>query len=412
MTTCRIRLGRDAPARGIFEWAVLDDKGSVLDTGASNLSAPPITGSCELVIASDLVLLERVAVPAAQRKRLSSALRFLAEDSVVPDPERIHVAVESAPAKDSLCVGIIDRQWLAQALSRLERSGFAARWAWPECLLPELAPRAWTVVWDGAGGFARTAEVEGFALDITEDGSAPVSLLLALETARASGLAPERILLRSAGQVALPDTQRWSAALGVPVERGAPWRWMEARQRPKIDLLQGEFASRGSASGWQRRLRRPAILAGALLVIGSCGIAADWEAKAHERNRLLAEMRAIYRETFGESAAVVDPPLQMSRALAELRLRAGQGGPADFLALLAPLADRLLDPARQRIDSISYENGTLAVSLQPAEQMPPGKLAEELRAKASIQGLSIRTEDVGSGGKAALRLTATAAAGR
>jgi type II secretion system protein L len=250
--------------------------------------------------------------------------------------------------------------------------------------------------------------VEGFALDITEDGSAPVSLLLALETARASGLAPERILLRSAGQVALPDTQRWSAALGIPVERGAPWRWMEARQRPKIDLLQGEFASRGSASGWQRRLRRPAILAGALLVIGSCGIAADWEAKAHERNRLLAEMRAIYRETFGESAAVVDPPLQMSRALAELRLRAGQGGPADFLALLAPLADRLLDPARQRIDSISYENGTLAVSLQPAEQMPPGKLAEELRAKASIQGLSIRTEDVGSGGKAALRLTATA----
>jgi general secretion pathway protein L len=404
MTICRIRVGREAPVSGRFEWALLDEKGTVLDSGSSDLSQPPLAGrDCELVLASDLVLLERVAVPAAQQRRLSSVLRFLAEDSVVPDPERVHVAAEASPGKSALCVGIIDRQWLAQALARLERSGLSPVCAYPECLLPELAPRSWTVVWNGPDSFARTADMEGFALDATDEGKLPVSLVLALENARSTGVAPERLVLRIPPEGAAPDTQSWSAALGIAVERGAPWRWAQARQRPRLDLLQGEFAPRSAARG--RALRRPAMLAAALLVIASCGIALDWAAKVKERDRLLGEMRSIYRASFGESAVLVDPPLQMRRALAELRLRSGQAGPTDFVALLGPLADRLLDPARQRLESLVYDNGTLTLSLRPRDPRHFATLADELRAKTPVQGMNIRLENVQS---TTVRVTASA----
>lgn len=408
MTACRIRVGRDTAATGSFEWATLDRDGAVLSTGQSNLGKPPVTGECEVVIASDLVLLERVAAPAAQQRGVSSALRFLVEDSAIPDPERLHVAPESTPTKDALCVGIIDQQWLAQMLSRLERAGFDARSVYPECLVPRLLPRTWTVVWNGSDSFARTGEVEGFVLDRADHGDVPISLLLAVDSARKSGSCPETIVLRAAAGIPLPNTQRWTAAIGIPIKQGSVWRWADVQRQPGLDLLQGEFAPRGIERDWLRRLGRPAMLAGALLVVGSFGIAADWWAKVRERRMLVAEMHGIYRETFGEGAVVVDAPLQMSRALAELRQRSGHAGPTDFLALLGPVADRLLDPAKLRINSVSYENGTLTVSLRPHDSAPAAVLLDELRAKTPLQGLNIRVETAGETGKSTVRLMARA----
>ena len=401
MTSYRVRVGRETAVSGAFEWAAVDGKGSVLEAGTSELRLPAVAGPCDVVIASDLVLLERLAAPRAQQRRIFGALRFLVEDSIIPDPERVHVAMESTPATDSLCVGIIDRQWLQLVLSKLARAGLAARSAWPECLLPELLPRTWTVVWNGSDGFARTAELEGLALDSTDHGEVPVSLRLALNRG-----VPDRILLRAASGVALPDAQRWSAALGVPVEVGPPWRWAEAPGRPRLDLLQGEFAPRRGEHGWMARLQRPALLAGALLVVISCGIAAEWAAKSRERRTLLAEMQGIYRETFGEGAVLVDPLLQMQRALAELRSRSGEASPGDFLPLLGKLSEHLLDPARQRIESITYERGALSISLRPHDPAQFAALREELRAKTPIRGLEVRIDTVESKAAPRLRLTA------
>ena len=41
MSVCRLRLGRDFPESGRFEWALVDERGSVLESGASELAMPP-----------------------------------------------------------------------------------------------------------------------------------------------------------------------------------------------------------------------------------------------------------------------------------------------------------------------------------------------------------------------------------
>ena len=202
----------------------------------------------------------------------------------------------------------------------------------------------------------------------------------------------------------LPDPERWSDALGVAVEHGAAWRWAQGRDKPRLQLLQGEFAAGGSGGAWRENLRRPALLAAALVVVASVGIAADWALKSAERDRLQAEMAAIYRESFGEGAVLVDPPLQMSRALAELRLRAGQGSASDFVPLLGAVAEKLPDPAVQRVESVDYEDGRLTLALRARDPKQAAAVAAQLRANSAVPGVDIRVEETGAG---ALRLTAS-----
>ncbi len=393
MTRYRIRAGREAATTGNFEWA--------------GPTRPSEAGPCELVLASDVVALQKLGVPPAQRRRLAGALHFLVEDLVVSDPERLHVVEAPGSPKDALCVGIVERAWLQAVLARLAGLGFKPERVLAETLLPELAPGAWTVVWNGPDSFVRTGAAEGFTLDLPEEDAVPVALRLAVENAP-----PAWIVLRTAAGAPAPDAERWSQTLGVPVHAGPPWSWAEARGEQSLDFLQGEFALHRGERGWQARLKRPAVLAAALLLVASVGIAADWAAKAQERRALVAQMNAIYRDTFGQEAVLVDPPLQMHRALTELRQRSGEPGATDFLPLLATLSARLLDPAKQHIEAISYQQGRLAVVLRPHDPAAFAALFEELRGKTPIPGLEVKIETVESKGARQLRVTASAESGR
>jgi type II secretion system protein L len=388
----RIRVGRATLETGAFE----------SESGAATLDASPVSGRCDLVVAADLVLLERLTVPAAQQRRVGEALRFLAEDAALPDPERLHVATEAAPPKDSVAVAIIERQWLKDLLARLERAGLSPQSAVPELLLPPITPGSWCVVCNGPESFARTGAAEGFALDSPRPGEVPVALTLAV-----SKETPDRIIVRAAPEAAIPEVGRWSVVLGVPVEAGPPWHWAEAPAHGAIELLQREFAPRGAERGWREKLRRPALLAGALVVLASVGIGIEWWSKAREQRELVAEMRAIYRETFGAAAVIVDPPLQMERALADLRGRSGAASPGDFLPLVAAVSE-LVDPARQRIELVAYERGRLQVVLKPHAAAQLGALRDELQAKLPVRGLDARVETVDWKSAPALRLTAAA----
>jgi general secretion pathway protein L len=407
VTRYRIRVSRETPDTGVFEWATLDAGGAAIDRGSSDAAPLPSPGSCEVVLPSDIVSLQRVAVPAAQRKKLGSALQFLVEDLVVSDPERLHAVQAGASGKDGLDVGIVDKDWLRRTLARLAACGLRPERVLAETLLPPLEPRAWTVVWRAKESFVRTGLAEGFTLDAPPDGAAPVALRLA--AAKRPG---DAIVVRVAGDTQAPDAERWSSELGVPVELAAPWSWASERAEPTLDFLQGEFARDRDAQGWRARLRRPAALAAALVVVASAGLAADWAAKAGERKRLAEQINAVYREAFGPEAVIVDAPLQMQRALAELRRRNGEPGAGDFLALLDAIAGRLLDPATQRIDAMSYGNGRLALLLRPRDPAAFAGLVETLRGKAAVPGLEVRIDTVQSAEGQQVRVTAKSESGR
>jgi general secretion pathway protein L len=412
VTVCRIRVGRDLASTDAYEWVMLDPAGSAIDSGASPARRPPVGTHCELIISSDLVLLEQIPAPAARQRRITSALRFLVEDSVISDPERVHVATGPVSANDRLPVAIIDRQWLGQVLARLEAAGLAVRHAYPECLLPECPPRTWVVVCDGKSSFARTGNQEGFALDLGESAEVPVALRLALDQVRNSGSAPDRLLARVAPGVVPPPTGAWAEELGIPVEIGPPWRWTDGAHRAAIDLLQGEFAPRVTERNWTRVLRRPAILAAVLAALSVAATALDWAMKAYERRALVAQMAETYRRSFGENAIVVDPPLQMTRALEQMRRQAGEFSAGDFIPLFAAVTDRMLDPARHRIESIGYADGVLTLSVRPVDASQFSTQFNDMRAHSSIPGVDIKLDPAEATGRFSLRATAGKGGGK
>jgi len=211
-------------------------------------------------------------------------------------------------------------------------------------------------------------------------------------------------VVRSGRQAAPPDVEAWSEALDVPVELGPEWHWADGQRRPLLELLQGEFAARGGTPSWLLRLRRPAIMAVLLIALGSLALGLDWWAKVRERNALLEEMRVVYRETFGEGATVVDAPLQMGRALAELRQRAGHVGPADFLGLFAVAADLLPPGAGRNVEELAYDGATLTVKLRPAAAQQSAALLKELRGKPLPPGYELTPQEPPAGGGLTLRL--------
>lgn len=405
MTTCRIRVTRETLDTGRFDWAVRDESGAVAASGQSGLENPAVSGECELILASDLVLLAQVAPPNARVRRHGQALRYLVEEAVVSDPDQVHVAVETTASGEAVTVAVVDRRSFAELLARFERAGILPVRAYPEPLLVKAMAATWTVVLNGEDRFARTAAAYGFVLDEVAPEEPPAALRLALDRVRGSALAPERIVVRTGTGLAPPPLERWSSQLGVDVRAGDPWHWSAENHEPEIDLLQGEFAPRAAATGLRRRLRRSAMLASALALLYCAGVAFDWAAKASERRRLMAEMSAIHRETFGEGTPIVDAPLQMSRVLADLRRRAGQPAPDDFLVLLAAVAEGLPEPLAHRVETIAYEKGVLTVSLRLRDRAHSETLVERLRRSvAPVNGPRLQIDAAASGDGSVLTL--------
>ena len=340
------------------------------ETGELEREEIPGGRGCELVLPYDVVLFKRVEVAAAQRRKAAGALRYLVEDAVIPDPEQLHVVEAGAS------LGVVDRAWLRAVLARLAARGLKPERAVPEILLAPLEPRTWTVVCDAQGGFARTGPAEGFALDRPADGSAPVALQLALKSGSEPNFQEAIDSLRPSGKLGSdPDfialygssgsdpelAERWSRELGVPVHARGAWRWWEGSSENAPDFLQKEFAVNPELG--MRSFKRPMALAAAILVVASAGLAIDWAMKARERSALVAEIDALYRGTFGAQAVVVDAPLQMQHALAALKARSGEAGPSDFLPLLGALGAQV-DPATERLESLSYRAGTLEAQVR------------------------------------------------
>ena len=364
----RIRARREAAE---FDWAELDARGALLRRGDSGLEPPPARGACELVLPAELVTLARVPVPAAQRRRLGAALHYLVEDFVLTEPERVHVAQAAASPPGHLCLGIVDRAWLQAVLARLARSGLVPQRALAETLLPPLQPGAWTVVLDGDASFVRTGAAEGFVLD---RGEPPASLMLALQSST-----PSKIVMHGARPA-------WAWGLGVPVESAASWDWVEPIEDTSLDLLEGRQENHSG------RWKRTAALAAALAIVGVAGLGLQWAAERHERKSLAAQMSALYRETFGPQAVLLDPPLQMSRALTALRQKNGVPSPSDFVPLLRKLSEGPL--AGRAIESLSYANGRLTAVLRGGGKLDIAAEAPPRSGPATLPELRARLADM------------------
>lgn len=360
----------DTGTATLFTWLLRGEDGKPMRGGQGTLDAMPAAAQCHIIVPASRVLLSSVQLPAQNRKKFMQALPYAVEDRIMADPESVHVAAGEAQENGEMPVAIVARAWLRQVLDSLRGSALKPVRAEVETLLAPSQTGVWSLIWRGSGGFVRQGTHSGIPLDGGDAQHPPAALRLAIETADNQ---PASIQLYPDGASA-PDLGAWSSGLGIPVTAGGDWQWPASAEHG-INLLQGEFAARGTQADWLPRLRPALMLASLILGLHVAFTIGDWASLKFEKHRLTTSMEQSFRKAFPEAKVIVDAPLQMSRNLAELRHRAGMVDHNDFLPLLAQIAPKLGPEARLR--GLEYQQENLKIRLI----LPNPAVAESLRAR-------------------------------
>lgn len=383
-------------------WALCDETGTLLQSGTDPLAALPKGHECVAIIAADRVLFLTAKLPAGSRRRWQAALPFMAEEHTIPDPEDNHVVPGPTLADGRIMLAVMDKPWLTRMVEACRTAKVPLRRMLAETLLPTLTLATWVVVWDGAGGFVRSAAASGMALDNGDMHTAPLALRLALNTAATP---PRKIEIRFPHTVA--EAQRtlpqWQD-LNIPVALGPIWDWRRASiPDTALNLLWGDFAPRAKIREWWPHLRPAALILLAALGIEALGKNIEWALLAHEKKSLTQSMERSFRAAFGNSGALVNAPVQMQRKLAELRHAAGLPDKGDFLPLLDGTARVLAELPVGSVRALHYEAGRLDVDIKLGLKSDFQRLQQRLQ----TQGVAVRMSelrDVGNGVEARVTL--------
>jgi len=396
MTTLIITLPRALPtAATLCEGVLTDDSRTPLrhvEAALALLPAPPGAEVVAVVPASRLSW-HQLELPRGALKsglfqdgnpaRLRAVLDGLLEDRLLDETAQLHFAIEpGAHAGAPVWIAACDRAWLNAWLAALEQAGRpAAR------IVPELAPPPASAP-DQAALYVTGSPENAQLMQVTTSGvtmlplSASVAALLAW---------PEEAALLSEPAVAAlaehyfkrpvtlqsPD-ERWLAAAqsGWDLAQFDLLYTRRTRTRKRLsaiatDLLQ---APRWRAARWA---------ALALAVINLAGLQA-WAWK--EESTLTAKRNAIrttLTATFPEVRVVVDAPVQMARALADLQRRNGTASAADMEPMLGQYQAAAQDGRAPT--AIEFVAGEL--HLKGLEPAAPG-----LTARLQAQGYNARLE--------------------
>lgn len=375
MSLLRIRCPLlDPPQR--CQWALVATGSREPLRGEGPLSELPRADRIQLVIPAALVLITRVRLPHAARRRAGSVLAFAVEEATASEPDANHVC-RLGPAGDADILAVVDRQALQRWREALKALDLGAYEFHCETLLLPWTKAEWSVAWDGREGFVRTGELEGAATDCGDRLSPPLSLRLALDDATARGARPESIALYVTAPDAAPDVEKWQRELGITLRLAGSWDWRTASPERGVTLMQER--RRWSASpGTLARLRLAAWLAGIALAVHALALVADWSLLAGERRTLRQQMEARFRAAFPDAVAVVNPALQMRRKLAEVRHAAGEVDGGDFLPMIEKVAAGVRELPGGSLRTVSYESGRLTVELVGIEEAGVRRVASHL----------------------------------
>jgi general secretion pathway protein L len=342
-------------------WVLLERR-AIVREGRSVPGEMPRADDVEAILPASRVLFARLALPRVSDTTIRELLPFAVEDRLLADPAQVHAVAGSTDERGETLVAVVDRTWLSALLRWASETGRTPRHAWCESALVPTARSEWHVVLGEATGMLVDGSGAATTFDWHRGSGVPLAIRIALDEAGERGERPERIRVHEAfahADDAGADLAGWGRDASIAFERSRSWQELEATAATTgaIDLLAGDFAARRRGVGAVRIPRAAIALAAALVLLQLGFTAFDTMRLQRERTRLDAEREAIFRSAFPEARVVVDPELQMTRNLAQLRASRGLAGGDDFLVRLTAAARESEQPAAR----IDYARGQLSV---------------------------------------------------
>lgn len=403
MTTLIVTLPEPLPAPSVAcAYAVTNDGTSVTRHGESTLSLLALPTGADVVLVVPIQhlswhrlelprgTLERKLFTDADALRVRSVLDGLLEDRLLDDPALLHFALaphasDGAPVWVSAC----NRAWLNAWMGALEKAGLpVAR------IVPEMAPP--TAIDPQAIGLWIIGTPDTARLIV----SGPNGIVqLPLPTSVTDPLMPHeaRQVMESVTTdpaVAELAEQHFSGRIDLqsPQQRAvqaAQTDWDLAQfdllrnRRTRITKYLSDIGNTLTHAPQWRAARWGTLALVAIQILGLQAWA--WKEQAAQGAQRAA-IRAILTDTFPDVRVVVDAPVQMARALADLQRQSGAASSADMETILGQFQAAAPGmPAPAAIDFIAGE--TLLKGLDPASPA-----LADIATRLQAQGYAARWE--------------------
>ncbi len=339
-------------------------------TTVALLPAPPKFGSEVVLVVPALALSwHQVVLPKGtltsrlgNPQRLRAVLCGLLEERLLDEVDVLHFALApQANAEQAAWVAVCDRAWLQAYLQAFEASPIQVTRIVPE-FSPDLNPNP----------AAKLYVTEGLSpAQLLMPGTRGVTVLPLSAVSVALLALPQQFELVAEPSVAALAEQFFKRVAALqPSEQ----RWLQAAQSA-WNLAQFDLANSDRArhmkrllGGWRSFLTSPQWRAArwssvGLLAINLLGLNAwAWAERAAQDQQRLA-IRAVLSQTFPSVSVVVDAPLQMERAVADLLQRSGAASDRDLEAILARLGPLL--PPDSSLSSIEFVVGEARLTFRP-----------------------------------------------
>lgn len=295
-------------------------------------------------------------LPRVSAEKRAQLVNFAIEDKLTIDPSTVHAIIigPSLTGPNRYIIAAVSRLWLMDILQSLAQQGIVPTLVVAESAMYPVARGEWQVVLDGHRGFAIRADGQAYTLDTPDHSEPPFQLMLALNEAAGaeSGKAiPTTIRITTAPIDQPIDLARWQQLIGDHIQllmappitpTGIPENF-SANHFKAVNFLVGTLLPASRASTAINALKPAWILASTILFLHLILIGVDAWRLDHSRRAIESSMRQIFQAGFPDATTIVDPALQMSRNLNQLKTERGINSDAarQGLAVAAALTKTL-----------------------------------------------------------------------
>ncbi len=364
------------------KWIKLDEEGVPITRGAEarleQVSSVTQNANVIVLLPLEQMLLTSVNTRARKQKHLQKAVPFALEDELADDVENLHFALGQRYGENDFPVAVIDKHTLDVIIDELSEAGI-----YPDIITADVfglpfREGTWTLLIENERALVRTHQYQGFTIDLHN-----------LQQMLTSSLRQAEVTPAELNVYCCDDQQIGIKKLNLPISTNElddcpPSLFADGlNENECINLLQTSYKKKDKKHRQFSAWKVAAMLFGAWLALSFVSVFLDHARLNKQEKNLNKQIVQITKQIFPDMQNVT---ADSARTKMEARLKnfmdtASSQSKAGFMELLAMSGESMKQAGKVDIDTLSYREGKLNMSVKSSDIQVLDTVKQTLKGK-------------------------------